>query len=60
METINLLELYHERVAIRQFDGGEPQHLAEWSAYQELRQIYGKTNLPQEIHEIARKAADKL
>jgi hypothetical protein len=60
MQVLDLLELFHERAAIREHDGKQSRATAEWETYQEMRRIYGKANLPLEIHEIARKAAGML
>jgi hypothetical protein len=57
---MDLMELFHERAAIREHDGKQSRATAEWEAYQEMRRIYGKANLPTEIHEIALAAARKL
>ncbi len=56
----DLVELFDERSAIMEHEAKLTRAKAEWEAYQEMRRIYGKANLPVEIHEIARKAASKL
>lgn len=37
-----LIEIYEERAAIREFDGGLSRHEAEIAAYEDWRQIVGK------------------
>jgi hypothetical protein len=49
---VNLLELFHERAAIREHEGKQSRATAEWETYQEMRRIYGKANLPAEIKKI--------
>ena len=57
---MDLLELFIERASILEYDAGMPRPKAEWQAFVEMRQIYGRDKLPKEIHEIAREAAEKL
>ena len=51
----DLLELFHERAAIRQYDGGLTRIEAERLAYFELRNKYGREAIPAEVVEIVRK-----
>jgi hypothetical protein len=60
MHRMNLLELYQERAAILEHEAKMSLAAAEWEAYQEMRRIYGRDNLPEEVHKIAREAAGKL
>jgi hypothetical protein len=57
---MDLLEIYQERAAILEHEAKLPRAEAEWEAYQEMRRIYGRDNLPEQIHKIARKAATRL
>ena len=57
---MNLLEIYHERAAILEYDAKLPRPKAEWQAFVEMRQIYGRDKLPDEVKRIAREAAERL
>jgi hypothetical protein len=57
---MNLLELYLERAAIIEFDAKLPRPKAEWQAFVELRRLYGRDKLPDEVKQIAREAAERL
>jgi hypothetical protein len=48
----DLLELFHERAAIIEFDAGLPREEAEKRAYFELRRIYGREAIPEEVVKI--------
>ena len=56
----DLVELFHERAAIIEHESKLPRAKAEWAAFVELRQIYGRDNIPDEVKAIARKAAEEL
>ena len=49
---MDLLELFHERAAIREYDGGFPRAEAERLAYWELRNKFGREAIPKEIVDI--------
>ena len=49
---MDLLELFNERAAILEFDAGLPRAEAEKRAYFELRRIYGRQAIPEEVKEI--------
>ena len=57
---MNLLELYLERAAIIEHDAKLPRPKAEWQAFVEMRQNYGRDKLPDEVKRIAREAAERL
>jgi hypothetical protein len=57
---MDLTEIYHERAAIIEFEAKLPRAKAEWAAFVELRQIYGRDKIPDELKAIARKAAEDL
>ena len=50
------LELFHERAAIREYDGGLPRAEAERLAYLELRNKYGREAIPNEVVEIVKRS----
>ena len=51
-----LIELYDERAAIREHDGGMSREQAEEAAYYDLRRIVGQgVSVPVEIREKVRK-----
>ena len=50
-----LLELFLERCAIREFDGGLDRKAAEAAAYKDLRELVGNVPIPAEIRDIVRK-----
>ena len=56
----DLIELFHERIAIMIVDAGLSQAKAEYEAAMELRRLYGRDNLPMVIREIGNKAYRKL
>ena len=51
---MDILELFHERAAIREYDGGLSRVDAERKAYFELRNLYGREAIPKEVVEIVR------
>lgn len=57
---MDLTELFNERAAIMEHDGKLTRAKAEWAAFVELRQIYGRDKIPDEVKAIARKAAEEL
>jgi hypothetical protein len=48
----DLLELFHERAAIIEFDAGLPRAESEKRAYFELRMLYGRHAIPYEVIDI--------
>ena len=58
--VIDLLELFHERAAIIEFEAKLPRPKAEWQAFVEMRRIYGRDALPDEVKRIARGAAERI
>jgi hypothetical protein len=57
---VNLLELFLERCGIIEYEAKLPRHKAEWQAFVELRVLYGRDKLPDEVKRIARAAAERL
>lgn len=57
---MDLLELFNERAAIMEHEAKLPRAKAEWAAFVEMRQIYGRDKIPDEVKAIARKAAEEL
>jgi hypothetical protein len=57
---MDLTELFHERAGIIEHEAKLPRAKAEWAAFVELRQIYGRDKIPDEVKQIARKAAESL
>jgi hypothetical protein len=53
---VDLLELFHERAAIIEFEAKQPRREAEKRAYYELRRIYGRDAIPREVTDIVRDA----
>ena len=49
MTERDLIELYEERAAILEYDGGLPRHIAEQQAYWQGRQMVGRCKAPQQI-----------
>jgi hypothetical protein len=47
----DLIELWEERAAIREFDGGMTREAAEQAAYWEWRKRFGKVKVPDVIRE---------
>jgi hypothetical protein len=61
MTDADHLEIYNERAAIRQYDGGLSQAEAEVKAYYDWRQIVGPgVKAPAEIVEIHRRARKEV
>jgi hypothetical protein len=56
MTDRDLIELYEERAAILEHDGGLPRHLAEQKAYWQWRQIVGKCKAPQHVIDTVERA----
>lgn len=56
----DLKELFNERAAIIEHEAKLPRAKAEWAAFVELRQRYGRGKIPDEVKAIARKAAEEL
>ncbi len=52
----NITELFHERAAIREYDGKLPRAEAERLAYWELRNKYGREAIPKEVVEIVKRS----
>lgn len=53
-----LMDLYHERAAIREYDGGEHRKSAEWLAYWDWRKLVGsQINAPRELQALITKLA---
>jgi hypothetical protein len=50
----HILELWHERAAIMEHDGGLSRKEAERRAYWEIRKLIGKAPVPKEIRDAAR------
>jgi len=51
-----LIELWEERSAIREFDGGMRRDLAEQAAYWDVKNMLGrKVKMPEEIRDRVRK-----
>jgi hypothetical protein len=50
----DIIELWEERAAIREFDGGMRRDLAERAAYFDLRRLLGKFVVPDAIREKVR------
>ena len=51
-----LIEIFEERAAIREFEGGMRRDLAEKAAYWDWRKIVGnKVKVPEEIKKLANK-----
>lgn len=57
---MDLIELFLERAAIIEYDAKLPRPKAEWQAFVEMRRLYGRDNMPEQIHKIAREAATRL
>ncbi len=57
---MDLVEIFHERAAIIEHEGKQSRAHVEWAAFVELRQIYGRDAIPDEVKRIARKAAEQL
>jgi hypothetical protein len=55
----DLIELYEERAAIMEFDGGMTREAAEKAAYWDWRKQFGNVVVPAAIREKARKFVDK-
>lgn len=56
---MDLIELYFERLAIMSIDGGMPFDTARFTAYQELRRLYGRDAIPRQVHEMATNKDDE-
>lgn len=54
MTEKDIIELWEERAAIREFDGGMRRDLAERAAYFDLRKLIGKFDVPDVIREKVR------
>ena len=50
-----LIELYEEMAAIREFDGGMDSREAEQAAYWDLRKLVGRERVPESVRELGRK-----
>jgi hypothetical protein len=51
-----LIELWHERAAIREYDGGLDRERAEQAAYYDLRRIVGQgVAVPEVVRDAVRK-----
>lgn len=50
-----LIELYDEMAAIREYDGGMERREAEQAAYWELRKLVGRERVPESVRELGRK-----
>ncbi len=50
-----LIELYEERAAIMEYDGGLTRREAEQAAYWELRKLVGREGVPERVREMGRK-----
>jgi len=52
----DLIELFEERAAIREFDGGMRRDLAEQAAYWDVQNMLGRSvKMPEEIRDRVRK-----
>lgn len=54
MTNEELIEIFHERAAIREFDGGYDRARAEYLAAKDVRDEFGF--IPREVLEIVRRA----
>jgi hypothetical protein len=52
----DLIELYEERAAILEYDGGLPRHIAEQQAYWQWRRMVGRCKAPQQVIDTVEKA----
>lgn len=50
-----LIELYEEMAAIREYDGGMSRREAEQAAYWELRKLVGREMVPKAVAEMGKK-----
>lgn len=50
-----LIELFNERAAVREYDGGMRRKEAEQAAYWDVKKLVGEVKLPREIFEVIRK-----
>lgn len=50
-----LIELYDEMAAIREYDGGMERREAEQAAYWEFRRLVGRERVPKSVSELGRK-----
>jgi hypothetical protein len=57
---LDLVDLFHERASILEFEAGMSRPKAEYEAALELRKRYGLQNLPMVIREIGNAAFKKL
>lgn len=56
MNELDLIELYEERAAIREYDGGMTREQAEEAAYYDWRKLVGpRAKVPKVIREKVRK-----
>lgn len=53
---LDLVELFHERAGILEFEAGMSRPKAEYEAAMELRRRYGRDNLPMIVREIGNAA----
>ena len=61
MTERDLVELYEERAAILEYDGGLPRHIAEQKAYWHWRQMVGQgVKAPEAIINIVTAARSKV
>ena len=54
--SIDILELFHERAAIREYEASLPRAEAERLAYLELRNKFGREAIPLEVVEIVKRS----
>lgn len=54
-----LIELYEEMAAIREYDGGMDRREAEQAAYWDLRKLVGRERVPESVMELGRKFISK-
>lgn len=50
-----LIDLYEEMAAIREYDGGKGRREAEQAAYWDLRKLVGREMVPESVRELGRK-----
>lgn len=56
MSTLDIIELFHERAGILEFEAGMSRPKAEYEAAMELRQLYGNDSLPKDVRDIGNTA----
>ena len=54
------IELFHERAAIMEYDGGLPRAEAEKRAYFELKRLLNGQPMPKEVLEVIKNVVEKV